>query len=168
MECCRQAFRCVYGMRRDYLNVVSQEIKAGKRGESSDHTDRSNPFPLNQDKRLQQFHDKWCEIFDLSPTQHQEAGMVIPNSSVVLTCWAWMKYYFELVGDFEPNTVNEIHLEPTTIESIWEAYQRETAFSGGEPVLNVAQFGVLWNACFRYHDLTNLTILLSLNIPQSC
>lgn len=149
VECCRQAFRCVYRMHRDYLNVVSQEIKAGKRNGSSSHTDRSIPFPLNEDQRLQQFHDKWSEMFGLSPTQQQEAGMVIPNTPSVLTCWAWMKYYFELVGDFEPNTVNEIHLEPTTIKSIWEAYKRETIPLAGETLLNTAQFGVLWTACFR-------------------
>lgn len=145
VECCRQAFRFVYGIHRDYLNVVSQELKAGKKGVTSTHTDRSIPFPLHQDKRLRQFHDKWCEMFELSPTQQQEAAMKVPNSPVVLTCWAWMKYYFELVGDFEPNTVNEIHLEPTTIESIWKTYKKETE----EPTLNAAQFGVLWSACFR-------------------
>lgn len=149
VECCRQSFRCIYRIPRDYLNVVSQEIKAGKRGECSYHTDRSLPFPLHQDKRLRALHEGWCELYKIKPTQELEAGMVIPNSPRVLACWGWMKYYFDLVGDFEPNTDHEIHLEPTTIESIWEAYKRETAPSNPETCLSVNQFAVLWELCFR-------------------
>ena len=48
----------------------------------------------------------------------EEMAMIkIPNCSSSMLCYAWMKYFFNLVGDFTPNQ-NEIHLEPQTVKEV--------------------------------------------------
>jgi hypothetical protein len=48
--------------------------------------------------------------------------MRIPNTEVALATYGWMQNYFKLVGDFQPNRDNEIHLEPCTVKSIYDEY----------------------------------------------
>ena len=40
----------------------------------------------------------------------QIVALQIPNTLQSLSCYAWMSYYFDLMGDAQPNR-NEIHLE---------------------------------------------------------
>ena len=50
----------------------------------------------------------------------QIASLQIPNTVQSLSCYAWMSSYFKLRGDAAPNSNNEIHLEPITINEIYE------------------------------------------------
>jgi len=45
------------------------------------------------------------------------AMLKIPNTSSAMLCYAWMKYFFNLVGDNTPNS-DQIHLEPQTIYEV--------------------------------------------------
>ena len=49
----------------------------------------------------------------------QLAALQIPNTTQSLSAYAWFDSYFKLMGDFQPNC-DEIHLEPTTIEDIYD------------------------------------------------
>jgi hypothetical protein len=46
--------------------------------------------------------------------------MKIPNTEIASITFGWMKNYFSLVGDCQPNKDNEINLEPCTIKSIYD------------------------------------------------
>jgi len=51
-------------------------------------------------------------------TSFEELAMCkIPNCSSSMLCYAWMKYFFNLVGDFTPNK-DEIHLESQSIKEV--------------------------------------------------
>jgi hypothetical protein len=59
-------------------------------------------------------------------SREQVAAILIPNSPVSLSCYAWMDDYFKLVGDAIPNKENEIHLEPVEIKEIYQEYVEVT------------------------------------------
>ena len=62
-------------------------------------------------------------------TRDQIASLVIPNTPTALTCFAWMDYFFRLVGDFIPN-MDEIHLEPCQISEIYAEYVEDRKWAG--------------------------------------
>ena len=62
-------------------------------------------------------------------TRDQIASLVISNTSTALTCFAWMDYFFRLVGDFIPN-MDEIHLEPCQISEIYAEYVEDRKWAG--------------------------------------
>jgi hypothetical protein len=49
------------------------------------------------------------------------AALQIPNIIQSLSCYAWMKSYLKLIGDFQPNK-DEIHLEPISVIEIYNEY----------------------------------------------
>ena len=145
VEVCRQAFRYTYKIRRDYFRRIALEIKEKGKGISRKHTDKSNP-KLSQE--LINVHTDLNKKLNLNPTHDQNAAMVIANSPTVLQCWAWMDYYFKLVGDCEPNSNGEIHLEPCQILEIWQSYQRECILRKESEYFNAERFAKLWATCF--------------------
>lgn len=78
----------------------------------------------------------------------QVAAMNVPNSPKSLELYSWMAFYFDLVGDQEPNLNGEIHLEPTDIKDIHREYCFDIDLSGGNP-LDITQFCNMWRSCFR-------------------
>lgn len=146
---CRQAFRMTYGIKRDRLRVLAKDFFEGRKGEPQRQVSTSAPYDLTESDK-QTYHAAMSQVFDLKLSNEQEAAMMIPNSHVAFACWAWMDRYFNIVGDFEPNTKGEIHLEPTLIKDIWKTYQSEISSDGKTTILNVYQFGQLWNSCFSY------------------
>ena len=79
----------------------------------------------------------------------QIAAMVIPNTPASLSCYAWMKDHFDVVGDPMPNLDGEIHLEPTEKQSIWKEYHDDMMLSGSL-VLQFDSFSSLWSVCFQH------------------
>lgn len=114
---CRQSFRYVHNISRDHLNTLSSEIKTKKLNLERPFNDRSNP-KIWKDERFQAYCRETSEKFGIELTPDQMAAQVINNSTEALECWAWMKYYFELVGDFQPNSHGEIHLEPCFVSCL--------------------------------------------------
>lgn len=145
---CRQAFRMAHRITRDYLNTVCRDVRMKKFGVLPAFSDRSNPA-LNQDPQFQEFCIKMNEKLGIELSGDQKAALKIGNSVEAGNCWAWMKYYFELVGDFEPNTNGEIHLEPGTVADIWEVYKSDQVASGEQKFLDYQQFGNIWETCFE-------------------
>lgn len=111
-------------------------------------SDRSNPA-LNSDPQFKAFCAMMNERLGIKLTVDQKAALMIGNSVEAGNCWAWMKYYFELVGDFEPNTNGEIHLEPGTVADIWEVYKSDQLASGEQSFLDYQQFANIWETCFE-------------------
>lgn len=75
--------------------------------------------------------------------------LTVPNSSESVTCFAWMQYYFDLIGDAMPNKMGEIHLEPVEVKEVWKEYCIDMNGSG-EPTLSLSSFRSIWNSCFQH------------------
>jgi hypothetical protein len=144
---CRQSFRYVHNISRDHLNTLSSEIKTKKLNLERPFNDRSNP-KIWKDERFQAYCRETSEKFGIELTPDQRAAQVINNSTEALECWAWMKYYFELVGDFQPNSNGEIHLEPCFVSTIWLVYQRDQLACNKLSFLDYKKFAELWVKCF--------------------
>jgi len=74
--------------------------------------------------------------------------MQLPNTAVSIACYAWMRYYFNLIGDSEPNRDGEIHLEPCTVKEIYIEYITDQKAYGNREFLKVSQFIKMWKNCF--------------------
>ena len=144
MECCRKAFRSVYQIGHDYLTNLCHDVKKQRFGiRPPILSDRSNPGTLNE-REL----DDLCDQLDFDLTPDQISAMQIQNSEIVLDCSAWMNYYFHLVGDYEPNTAGEIHLEPCLIGEVHKMYEQDRKANPSQTILGVAQFARLWKNCY--------------------
>jgi hypothetical protein len=73
--------------------------------------------------------------------------MQLPNSPDAIALYSWMSWYFKLIGDFEPNTDGEIHLEPCNAKDIYFEYVADMQANGME-YLGVTQFSHMWMHCF--------------------
>lgn len=144
---CRDAFRYTYGMTKDYLNTISKEVKNRVLSIEPQFNDKSNPA-LSKDANVQAAYREIEAKLKIKLNPDQAAARVIGNSVEVLECWAWMKYFFELVGDFQPNSNNEIHLEPCFVSDIWKVYYRDQMNSNKIYCLNYQQFAKVWVSCF--------------------
>jgi len=74
--------------------------------------------------------------------------MQLPNTADSVACYAWMRYYFSLIGDCEPNTDGEVHLEPCNVQDIYEEYANDQRIHGKREFLGVSQFIKMWKNCF--------------------
>ena len=81
--------------------------------------------------------------------RNQIAMLRIPNSPAVLTCYAWLHNYFNLVGDNIPNSAGEIHLEPIEIKEVWKEYKDDMEYVH-ESVISCIEFGCLWSNCYPH------------------
>ena len=69
-------------------------------------------------------------------SRDQVAAIRIPNSRASLSCYAWMNFYFDLVGDIIPNKSDEVHLEAIDIKDIYQEYV-EVFFKNKSNHLNI-------------------------------
>lgn len=116
-QVCRNAFRYAYGVSRDYLNTICQDVKRKKESVVRSLNDCSNPMASN-DPNFKEYCTNIEKQMGITLSPDQLAARGIPNTAESMQCWSWMKYYFNLVGDFEPNTDGEIHLDCCDITDI--------------------------------------------------
>lgn len=81
---------------------------------------------------------------------------------------AWMKHFFDLVGDFIPNRNGEIHLDACfTATDIHREYVENMKVIGEELYLSYDSFNEVWDACFPnvklrvFKGVRNLSIYYS-------
>lgn len=146
VDVCRQSFRFAYGISRDFLNTLAKDVKTLRINDQRPFNDRSNP---SRDEAL----ESYCRDMDIElgfrQTPDQRAASRIPNSPEALECWAWMKKYFDLVGDFQPNSDGEIHLDACTIKDVWKAYVHDQTAANKSSYFQHRQFCDLWVTCFE-------------------
>ena len=74
--------------------------------------------------------------------------MQLPDSDDAIALYSWMNWYFKLIGDYEPNTDGEIHLESScTSTDIYLEYVADMQTNGME-YLGTTQFSNMWICCF--------------------
>lgn len=148
-EVCRQAFRLCYFMKKDYLTKLCERIKLGYchpcHGEFNDKT---GGLILSAKERS--YFERQATNMGLELSAQQLAAASIPNTSVNIAAYGWMKEYFEMIGDSQPNLPGVIHLGPCTIVSVYEQYVAEMKLRNftEDHILNPESFGRLWLNCF--------------------
>ena len=63
-----------------------------------------------------------CQKHNIHLSREQIGLMNLPNSFNSINMYAWMKDYFYLVGDDEPDN-DEIHLDPINIVDVYNQYK---------------------------------------------
>lgn len=145
---CSQAFCLAYKITKDFLQTVSDDVKNNIATNSPPFNDHSNPLKA-KDKALETSLLEVLDALDLDLSSSQKSALKMTNTSSSLECWAWMKYYFELVGDFEPNTDGEIHIEPCSIADIYKVYQRDQLRNNVTNFVQYQCFCEIWLRCFE-------------------
>lgn len=82
----------------------------------------------------------------------QIQAMKIPNTPESLRAFGWMDWYFNLVGDKQPNSV-QIQLETQTIQGVYEEFVEHENASKSPQAKNVMcmqTFFKLWKLVFPH------------------
>ena len=140
---CKTCFCNTHGISESTVDRVVASHKSGVKRPAAELNDRTavNRITFRGMKRIANYYG-----FELS--RQDVAAANIPNSSVSISCYAWMARYFSLVGDEMPNS-EEIHLESMHIKEIWEEY-RDVMKALDCGYIALGQFGDLWMKCFPY------------------
>lgn len=144
---CRSCFAGVYDVGDTSLTAYCAEVKKNIKNGDGDLNDRSNSFAY--DAEFQRAFARLAKTRGRKLSHTQIAAIQIANTSTALATYSWMDYFFKLVGDFIPNSNDEIHLEPITIQEIHDEYVIDMEHQGDES-LGYEAFLRMWNSCFPY------------------
>lgn len=115
LNICRKCFTNMYCCSHGYLDGIVRDLKGGVRSYDRPSAGRTSLNFMSHLENLAAFHG-------VKLTREQKQAMTIPNSLASLTCFAWMRNYFDSVGEHQPS-VDEIHLDPCTMTHIYEEYK---------------------------------------------
>lgn len=147
---CRRAFMRAYIIEESYLQTLCSHIKHNRFSQTATLSDQTSAVVCcsaaiaSKTQQLQQF----SEHFKITLSQEQLAAVMMSNKPQYYFVYAWMKRFFDLIGDQEPNC-NEIHIEPITINEIYQEYQLDNLDNRSPYKLatkNVMQR--VWLSCF--------------------
>jgi hypothetical protein len=141
---CRRCFCNVYGIGKTYLGDLCEAVKKNYRNLDSNLDDKTPSLTRTYVDEVVEF----AKTFDISLSAADLGALAVPNTVASLTCFGWMKEYFDAVGDQMPNCC-EIHLEPTEIKSIHAEYVSEMSDSD-QSTLCYNSFLSMWHCCFRH------------------
>jgi hypothetical protein len=153
---CRYAFRLVYKMTKNMLETFSREIK-NNHGPNEEHrgfSDCTAPEFTDDQAEVRAFVE---EIFGIKLSHVQNTAMQIRNSTAQLYAYGWLNFYFKCVGDEEPNTHGEIHLDNVKIKDIYLEYKEEMEY---------LHFDSTSKACFEVLDPTAFATLWRTSFPH--
>lgn len=92
---CRKSFFSVYGIGHSYLDDIYNCIKTDDRNADASLNDNTPSLGNEFVKILVAL----TESFHIHLTPVQLSALVLPNTQESLSCFAWMKSYFDAVGD---------------------------------------------------------------------
>ena len=141
---CKSAFCNAYRVSSSHVDNVIKEIKGGVSNAQQLLGDRSKT-----DMKILPHIQKIAKCYGLHLSQKQVAAARLPNSTSVLSAYAWMAHHFALVGDMAPNRDGEIHLEPVHYKEVHKEYC-EDMNSSGLKVVCVDTFCSIWRNCFQH------------------
>lgn len=148
-DVCRDAFRLAYGIGSSYLDELCLSIKQHVRTAEQALNDSSPSLGTPFVKNLIAL----AESFNIDLTVDQLAALTVPNTVTALECFAWMRSFFDAVGDKQPTggrfRGGEIHLEPTSILRVHGEYVINVQ-DAGENTLSYAAFLSMWTTCFPH------------------
>ena len=124
---CGQAFRNCYDIGYTTFKRLCQDIKKGHVGSAPDLTSKN--FRAEALKR----RESTTDYFKIPDSAELLAMEYCPDSPKAMQTHAWMKQYFEVMGEIMPvgwGTHKEIHLDSGTRKSdVWKEYKYVTQTS---------------------------------------
>lgn len=148
VPCCKSSFCDAYDIGNTVLNDIISEIKreSGVLTIVPAVSAGSLKSQLNS-ARIKAIL-KVADERGMDLTRQQIQAMSIPNTDQSVRCFAWMDYYFNLLGDDIPNA-DEKHLEPIPCTEIHAEYVADMTREGCEPLTYVA-WGEIWTTLFPH------------------
>jgi hypothetical protein len=147
---CRDAFCMAYGIGHSYLDKICVAIK--QRVVSSSEPALNDSTPSIGTAFIKNLI-AMAESFKIELSVDQLGALLVPNTVASLSCFAWMRSFFESVGDKQPTggkfEGGEIHLEPTSILQVHSEYVLNIE-DAGEVSLSYAAFLSMWRHCFPH------------------
>jgi len=144
---CKTLFVRCYNTTRNCVEDICAEIKKGESSEPfTAFGDRSNTGSRARKSTLSRIIE-YCDKKNIILTKEQMAMVNIPNTDLSLKCYCWLRSYFNMIGDCEPNTDGEIHLEPCSIKDIYFEYVTDQRMQSSD-FLRATQFSDMWKTCF--------------------
>jgi hypothetical protein len=150
-DVCRVAFMNSYGLTKYTLDTLCSFVKSGKKSGETVLNDKSNV--VASDERHFKEIIEYAALQGIKLSIEQLAALQIPNTPIALETYSWMSFYFSMVGDSIPNSNNEIHLEPTSVLSIYDEYKTEMLIdedNTSKEYYSLVDFSKLWKLCFPY------------------
>jgi hypothetical protein len=87
--------------------------------------------------------------FGIDLSVEQLAAMKLPNTIKAIFAYGWLDYYFSLVGDNEPNTNNEVHIEYCTLSDVYKEYLYDLQGNmDPNDIISVEGLARIWRECF--------------------
>jgi hypothetical protein len=154
---CREAFRVAHQMTHSMLETLCKEIKEGDSGTTSIERNFSDRSAVEFSEDQIEMQKTVADVFGIRLSHLQKAAMHIRNSTAQLSAFGWLQHYFTCVGDEEPNTDGEVHLDPVKVKDIYTEYKDDMIMMNSDSVsakcfevLDRTAFGELWNKCFSH------------------
>lgn len=116
LNVCRRCFMNMYCCSHGYVDGIVKNLKAGVRSYERPSNGRVKANFMAHLESLAALHG-------IQLTREQKQAMTIPNSIESLSCFGWMRNYFDSVGEHQPS-VDEIHLDPCTVTHIYAEYKQ--------------------------------------------
>jgi hypothetical protein len=145
---CKKGFVKAHTISRWYVDDVINRYKCGHKSGISELNEKTSiPASVLSDKTLMSF----AEEFGISLTPEHLGNLRMADGVDTKLTVAWMTYYFSLVGDFVPNSNNEIHLEPIPRSDVYKEYLFDMKHIGdGESGLTLDSFRKIWKEVFPH------------------
>lgn len=147
---CRDAFIFANQISESYLQGLCKYIKQRKFNVVANFSDRSSSVKCDESaiaKKTEKLQ-LLARQMNFTLSSDQLAAMMMPNKSKYIFAYAWMKRFFELIGDSEPNA-DEIHVEPISIEEVYQEYLKDNQRCyAPQEFASKKQIAKLWLLCF--------------------
>lgn len=112
---CRMRFLLSYDLKPTYLLSLTNDIKLGCVNSDPTFNDSAAPAPDDYLKSVIQL----AASNGIVLSRDHLAMIQMPNTVLSVEGFGWMEFYFNLMGDFIPNSNGEIHLEPIDVKDIY-------------------------------------------------
>lgn len=153
IDVCRTAFRKAYHIGESYLETLCKHIKKERYNINVEaFTDRTNVVGKKEEDitAIEYQVEQLAFAFGIDMSFEQLAAMKLSNTNKSLFAYGWLHYYFGLVGDHEPNTNGEVHIEYCTLSDVYKEYLYDME-GNMDPadIISIQGLGRIWRACFR-------------------
>lgn len=151
---CRHCFMSAYCLKHSIVDQLVADVKKGIVNSAGSFSDRTSSIGGRLQTSVEiagatNLITNFASLNNTPLNTRQIGALNVPNSAASLMMYSWMEFYFNLIGDQEPNTDGEIHLEPVRVKEIYQEYCNDLVL-GGYKALSESQFGNMWLRCFRF------------------
>lgn len=141
---CRRCFMNTYGCSHGYIDGIVKDIKEGVRSYDRACSDKNRRVSLSFTSHLVNI----ASYHGVTLTRKQIQAMTVPNTVESLSAFAWMSTFFDVAGEQQPN-IDEIHLDPCSVDHIWEEY-RCVMEDAKQDYIKYSHFLHIWKQCFPH------------------